>query len=114
MKTTIAIFFGLLMVLTLLVRYDPCLAVMYGTSANPIYAKITSLREEFPNAVLTSWCRSVEYNRAVGGVEGSRHISCMAVDMVVPEEKEKRFVERARSLGFHVLIESDHVHLEYR
>ncbi len=89
-------------------------AVMLGTPSNPIYDKVLSLREEFPNAVLTSWCRSIAYNRAVGGVEGSRHISCMAVDMVVSEKKEKRFVERARSLGFHVLVEADHVHLEYR
>ena len=108
-KTTIT----LLLFLALLVP-SQTLAVMLGTEANPIYDKVLSLREEFPNAVLTSWCRSREYNRAVGGVEGSRHIFCMAVDMVVPEEKTKRFVERAKSLGFKVLVEADHIHLEQR
>ncbi len=104
----------MLLVFALLLSGVKSEAVMLGTPNNPIYDKVLSLREDFPNAILTSWCRSREYNRRVGGVEGSRHISCMAVDMVVPQEKTKRFVERATSLGFKVLVEADHIHLEHR
>ena len=89
-------------------------AVMIGTPTNPIYDKVFSLLEGVPGAVLTSWCRSKEYNRSVGGVEGSRHIACMAVDVVVPQDQTKGFIARAESLGFKVLVEADHIHLEYR
>ncbi len=109
MRITIAILFVLALLLP-----GGANGVMLGTPANPIYDKVFSLREEFPNAVVTSWCRSQEYNREVGGVEGSRHITCMAVDMIVPDSEASLLVRRARELGFWVLVESDHIHLEYR
>jgi len=100
--------------LFVLVSFTLSSAVMYGTPTNPIYAKVTSLQESFPDAAITSWCRSKKYNRSVGGVEGSRHITCMAVDMVVPNSQVEAFVEMGKLLGFRVLIESDHIHLEER
>ena len=108
-KTTIAILFALALLLP-----GGASSVMLGTPSNPIYDKVISLREEFPSAVLTSWCRSREYNRRVGGVEGSRHIACMAVDIVVPDSEVRQLVLSAEALGFWVLVEKDHVHLEYR
>ena len=75
-------------------------------------AKITSLTEQFPKSIITSWCRTEKHNKTVGGVKDSKHLDCMAVDFVVPGNQMKSFINTAKSIGLKVRIESDHLHLE--
>lgn len=71
-----------------------------------VYGALTS-------ASVTSWGRSEQHNREVGGVPYSAHRFWLAVDVVyttlAPDVVRK---ELARRLGLRCLIESDHDHLQ--
>lgn len=62
---------------------------------------------------VSSWWRSVERNRRVGGHPNSQHLVALAVDLVVPEGQLSLFQNQLRQLGLHFLIEADHVHVQY-
>lgn len=62
---------------------------------------------------VTSWVRSDAHNREVGGVDGSRHLSGAAVDVVFDRpEGRVRAVERWQQAGLEVVLEESHVHVE--
>lgn len=72
--------------------------------------------------VITSACRSVEHNAAVGGAANSQHIcddsrgGCMAVDIVSLDANERiKLVQLAFELGWSVGISNrGFVHLDMR
>ena len=73
---------------------------------------ILTLSSQFEFSV-TSWFRSLPHNTAVGGSENSFHLIGMGSDIVLDKfEDTVAFVRRATGLGFSVLNEGDHLHLQ--
>lgn len=71
----------------------------------------TDLASAF-GATITSRKRTPEHNRRVGGVANSQHLRGTAGDFVVPAEQKAAFKAEARSRGYEVHDEGDHIHLE--
>lgn len=75
----------------------------------------------YPGSV-TSWFRSTQRNKMVGGGPGSWHLAGLAADIVLdnpqttdrPATKQIRdkCVDRARRLGLDAVDEGDHIHVE--
>lgn len=73
---------------------------------------IQALAVEFELSV-TSWFRSATRNISVGGKDVSWHLAGLAVDIVLDKfEDKENFKARAERLGFQVINEGDHYHLE--
>jgi uncharacterized protein YcbK (DUF882 family) len=64
---------------------------------------------------VTSWFRSAAHNARVGGVRGSLHLEGLAVDCVfdLPVQKD-RATAAFNAIGFGVLDEGDHIHVQAR
>ena len=61
---------------------------------------------------VTSYIRSVEHNRRVGGHPRSQHLYGLAAD-IVPLVSERSSLKRAmRAQGLVVIDEGDHVHVQ--
>lgn len=73
---------------------------------------VLTLRIQFAFSV-TSWIRTVEHNRQVGGADESLHLCGLGLDIVLdnPADTES-FVKRANRLGLKALNEGDHIHLQ--
>ena len=70
----------------------------------------------FPGSV-TSWFRSHDRNRAVGGGGASWHLAGLAVDIVLDDmssASRELCVVRAKRIGLEAFDETDHIHLEVR
>ena len=62
---------------------------------------------------VTSWGRTADHNRMVGGVANSLHLTWRAVDVVYDRPVEKATAEDlASSLGLRLVREGDHDHLQ--
>lgn len=62
---------------------------------------------------VTSWLRSRKHNAQVGGVDDSRHLLGLAVDIVLDDMNERfSLQEKAKQLGLQVIIEGDHLHVQ--
>lgn len=57
---------------------------------------------------VTSWWRSPEHNRSVGGVDDSQHLIGTAFDVI----ERPRIAEALRAAGFVVVREPDHLHVQ--
>lgn len=76
--------------------------------------ELRRLRARHPFSV-TSWWRSPERNRRVGGSESSKHLVGAAVDLVLEnqsDEARRRFLTEARR-RFWVQDEGGHIHLQW-
>jgi hypothetical protein len=60
---------------------------------------------------VTSWTRCESHNRWVGGVDNSRHITGLAVDIVKPRHVAQ-FIKLATKKGLQVVPYSGHLHVE--
>lgn len=60
----------------------------------------------------TSILRSPQHNADVGGVPNSFHLTGQAADWVVPPSQKPQFVAQAKQMGYQVIDEGDHVHIE--
>ena len=70
----------------------------------------------FPGSV-TSWFRSHDRNRVVGGGRASWHLAGLAVDIVLDDmssASRELCVVRAKRIGLDAFDETDHIHLEVR
>jgi len=65
-----------------------------------------------PEAVFTSWYRDPINNARVGGAPNSQHLLAWAADAVVPPESANRFIQIAEGIGFVVVVERDHIHIQ--
>lgn len=65
-----------------------------------------------PGVRATSLYRDPENNRRVGGVSNSQHMAGTAGDFVVPAAQKAGFIAQARQMGYEVIDEGDHVHVE--
>jgi len=63
-----------------------------------------------PSMVLTSWFRSPEKNREVGGSEQSQHLFGFALDAIT--DQPEFLVEAATRAGLVAVEEMDHVHVQ--
>lgn len=63
---------------------------------------------------VTSWRRTEDHNRKVGGVPDSPHLQGLAVDVVydLPAVDATSRGDLARQLGLALIIEHDHDHLQ--
>lgn len=62
---------------------------------------------------VTSWYRDREHNSAVGGRSASQHLIGCALDVVPrPGVTVEEVAEGFRALGFTVVVEPDHVHVQ--
>ena len=62
---------------------------------------------------VTSWLRSSERNKAVGGSRDSNHMTALAVDVVLDGGEDIiSFKLTANKLGLKALDEGDHIHLD--
>lgn len=59
---------------------------------------------------ITSWWRTPEKNKAVGGHPYSWHLLGLAYDIVPASEQNNRTLQR---LGFHTLNEGGHIHAQW-
>lgn len=65
------------------------------------------------NGSVTSWGRSAKRNAEVGGLEKSRHLDFLAVDVVLDTAAlNPHFAEWALRRGLKVLDEGDHLHVQ--
>ena len=72
-------------------------------------------RVEFPHGVrLTSWWRSAEDNRRVGGAPQSQHLLGLAFDIVVPggSAERSRVIHSVTHAGLIGVDERSHVHVQ--
>jgi len=87
-----------------------------GAPSSPIGPQIESTVSSFvPGVTVTSRQRSAAHNAEVGGVSDSYHISDNARDFVPPKGMSMSALAsavRAKMLGFDVINEGDHVHVE--
>jgi len=62
---------------------------------------------------ITSWGRSVQHNKFVGGVGNSWHLLWLGIDVVLDEMKHNpEFEADAVRLGLKPIFEMDHYHLQ--
>lgn len=64
------------------------------------------------DATITSLFRTPEHNREVGGVSDSQHTKGTAGDFIVPERNKSAFKDAASSLGYQIIDEGNHIHLQ--
>ncbi|KKM75465.1 hypothetical protein LCGC14_1389870 [marine sediment metagenome] len=65
------------------------------------------------NFSVTSWWRSHERNRKVGGVSGSWHLSGRAIDLIPDSDMDKaKIIKMAVGHALEVIDEGDHLHIE--
>lgn len=67
---------------------------------------------------ISSYHRTVDHNRAVGGTPDSQHLGWKAADVVLdnPAEKDK-FIENCKTMGLFTLDETstkNHIHVDDR
>lgn len=89
------------------VRAPPASVVPYDVSR----LLLQVLQKLSPAATMTSWWRSAERNRAVGGVANSLHVRGLAFDFRLDAAGQQMF-DGWRRLGLQAFRESDHFHLE--
>lgn len=65
-------------------------------------------------ASTTSWVRNPNRNAVVGGSNISYHLCGLAIDVVEFRDNDARalFIDRMHKLGFGVLDEGDHIHVQ--
>jgi len=63
-------------------------------------------------ATTSSTYRDSKHNRAVGGVPNSQHLRGTAGDFVLAPTRKDAFIAEARTRGYEVIDEGDHVHVE--
>jgi len=62
---------------------------------------------------VTSWGRTDQYNKEVGGINGSWHLYWLGLDVVLDKMvKNIEFEKDADRLGVLALFEGDHYHLQ--
>jgi len=67
------------------------------------------------DASVTSWFRTEQRNKMVGGTSSSVHLNGMAVDVVCDKVSlHEQIASEARYCGLWALVEKDHVHIEVR
>lgn len=75
-------------------------------------AKIEEMHELFKFSETSGW-RTEKHNKAVGGVENSKHLLGLAVDCVLDNPAdEKAFCDIAKAKGLAFNPEGDHIHLQ--
>lgn len=73
---------------------------------------ILDLRNEFVFSI-TSWIRSPQRNKTVGGMSNSQHMDGLAVDLVLDDKtKAPALIEKATAMGLKAIDEKDHIHIE--
>lgn len=60
----------------------------------------------------TSWWRSPDWNRNVGGNAFSQHLGALALDIGGTRDQLRGAVDAARSVGLVAVDEGDHVHVQ--
>ena len=72
---------------------------------------IRSVLRVMPDDVrFTSWYRTPNFNRDVGGDPVSQHLLGLALDLRVDDPHRIR--GRINDVGLHAIIESDHLHVQ--
>lgn len=62
---------------------------------------------------ITSWIRSTERNKLVGGHPHSQHLTGTAVDIVLDDKnKQQEVIRMATQLGLVAMLEEDHIHIQ--
>jgi len=84
----------------------------FGFYTQQLIPAFERLATEFPGSQYTSWYRDPVNNRRVGGNPRSQHLLAFAADVVPPPEVRFAFASRAQQLGFVVVDEGDHLHLQ--
>jgi len=69
------------------------------------------LSQQFPGTQWTSFIRTPEANRAVGGARFSQHLLGLAIDVVPPQDEWPQFLAVAQQKLI-VFQEDDHIHLQ--
>jgi hypothetical protein len=75
---------------------------------------VDALVLSFDNLTVTSWYRCEEHNRAVGGAEGSLHITGRAVDIDTGDNCVYDVARQARGLFSYVKIYDWGIHADVR
>jgi hypothetical protein len=70
------------------------------------------LASAFPGTQVSSLLRSPQHNAEVGGVPNSQHMRGTAGDFVIPKPEQAAFIAKAKAMGYEVIPEGDHVHVE--
>lgn len=65
------------------------------------------------DASVSSWIRTPERNKRVGGHPQSQHLTGTACDLVTDQVEDKQpLIEAATKLGLVALDEGDHIHIQ--
>lgn len=65
-----------------------------------------------PGSTVTSWHRTVAWNRTVGGARDSQHLIGTGFDVIPPIGQRAEYAERLRSRGFAAKVSLGHVHAQ--
>lgn len=85
--------------------------LMNFVKVSSLLTKILIIRKTHEFSV-TSWIRTIERNKTVGGLPKSLHLSGLAVDVVLDSSEDKEvFKEDCHSIGLYAYDEGDHLHL---
>ena len=81
-------------------------------TATQFAGKIDLLNTRFAFSV-TSWFRSTNRNKLVGGHANSLHLVGLAVDIIVDNPAQaQELTSFAHQLGLLAIVEKDHVHVQ--
>ena len=65
-----------------------------------------------PSISVSSWWRSPQVNRAVGGLQDSQHLLGLALDLVVADRDVDELVNALADVGLVAVVEPTHVHTQ--
>jgi len=73
---------------------------------------VINVAQVVPGLSVSSWFRTPDQNRRVGGSPESQHLFALGLDITGSQDSLRQVIFVARGLGLEAFAEPDHVHLQ--